>query len=106
MGISTVPSFVPVDVATRLTALETANTIQAFMSNAKATLSGGGVFFVDTSYNVKFGSFIVIGPGRSSSLCPSGYFDITMPAVGVAIPRVGGGVATVTVSASGITLSA
>lgn len=105
MGITTVPAFVPVDVSTRLAALESANALATFVANAKAVLSGGGPLLVDSGYNVKWPQrFLVMGAGRSASICPDGSFSIDMPPVGTVIPRVGGGAASVTVTAAGINL--
>lgn len=104
MGISTVPAFVPVDVATRLTALETASTRQLFMDNAKKVISGGGVPTVDTSFYVKWSQrFIMMGAGRSVALCPNGYFDIICPTSGTIIGA--GGASNKTATAAGIPLA-
>lgn len=104
MGISTVPAFVPVDISARLAALEAADATNIFMTNAKAVLSGGGLTLCDSGYNVRWPQrFIVMGAGKSA-LCPDGNFSIDMPAVGTVIPRVGGGAASVTVTAAGINL--
>lgn len=107
MGITTVPAFVPADTASRLAALESADVLTTFMTNAKALISGGGAMTVDTGYNVKWPiRFLVMGGGRSTALCPAGHFSIAMPAVGTVIPRVGGDGSSVTVTAAGINFNA
>jgi hypothetical protein len=104
MGISTVPSFVPVDVATRLTALETANTVQTFMDSSRKSISGGGFLSVDSSFYVKWSQrFIVMGAGRSPTICPNGYFEIFCPTSGTIIGV--GGAVNKTATAAGIPLA-
>jgi len=103
MGVTTVPQFVPADAATRLAALEAAQPLRDYMSNAKALISGGGALNVDTGYNVKWSlRFLVMGAGRGPTTALAGHFVITMPPVGTVIPRVGGGAASVTVTTAGI----
>lgn len=73
---------------------------------AQSMLTGGGTISVDANYNISWSNrFITISTGRYSTINPSGYFDLTMPAVGTVIPGVGGA-ANVTVTSSGIALPA
>lgn len=107
MGITQVPAYVPPDTSSRLAALESADAVQTFMTNAKGLVSSGGVLGVDAAYNVWWTyRFVVMAAGMSPTLCPSGFFDIAMPPNGTVIPRVGATAASsVTVASNAINLN-
>jgi len=110
MSLTAVPTLdvLPPGLDARLVAIESNQNslpLRDYMDAVRATLSGGGVLFCDSGYNIKWSErFILMGGGKGPTTAVDGYFDLLFPPVGTVIPRVGGGAASVTVTTAGINL--
>jgi len=109
VGLSSVPDLASLTVGDQadldtVLAYIAAQPRRDYLAAAKASITGGGMLSVDSSFNIKWSQrFMLMGAGRGVTTSPIGYFQIDTPAAGVVITGVGGAT-NKTVVAAGVPL--